>query len=160
MLSPIKSIKHYVHTVATGVASGGLLSVTIVSAIARGQAIANSFEVQEGAVIKAVFCEYWIKADNPNFTVAAAIVKRPANVAGPTAANLATMGGYANKKNVLEFHQGLAPSGDQVMALYRHWIKIPKGKQRFGLLDKLVVTLTFTGSAGDVCGFSTFKAYE
>ena len=47
------------------------------SAIAKGAAIANDFEVEEGAVIKACYVEFWVKADNPNFTVSAALLKRP-----------------------------------------------------------------------------------
>lgn len=160
MLAPIVSTKHYSHTAAAGVASGAILSVTLVSAIAKGGTIANAFEVFEGAVIKAIYVEYWVKADNPNFTVSGCIVKRPANVAAPTIANMGNMGAYANKKNVFEFHQGLAPSGDQTLALFRHWVRIPKGKQRFGLLDKLNFIVAFTGSAGDVCGFTTYKVYE
>ncbi len=160
MRAPIHAIKHYTQTPATGVASGALLSITIVSAIAKGATRASPFEVEEGAIVKACYIEYWVKSDNPNFTVTACLIKRPANVAAPTVTDMNNIGSYANKKNILEFHQGLSPSGDQVMALFRGWYKIPKGKQRFGLLDKLNVIFTFTGSAGDVCGFATYKEYE
>lgn len=160
MRAPITSIKHYVHEVAVGVASGGLKSITIVSALAKGAARANTFEVEEGAIVKAVYCEYWVKADNPNFTVNACVLKRPANATNPTFAEMQNLGAYINKKNIFEFHQGLAPSGDQTLALFRHWIKIPKGKQRMGLGDKIGLIVTFTGSAGDICGFATYKEYE
>ncbi len=160
MRAPIKSIKHYTHTVATGVASGALQSITVVSAIAKGATVASDFEVEEGAIIKAVYCEYWVRADEAKFTVNGALLKRPANVTSPTFADMQNLGAYPNKKNILEFHQGLAPTGDQTLALFRSWYKIPKGKQRFGLGDKLNIVLTFTGSAGDVCGFSTYKEYE
>ncbi len=156
----INTIKHYFQTPATGIASGAKLDIVVVSAIAKGGTRSNAFEVEEGAVIKAIYLEYWVKADNPNFTVVGLCYKRPANVAGPTFTETNNLGSYPNKKNILEVHQGLAPSGDQVLALFRHWVKIPKGKQRFGLLDKLSVTVSFTGSAGDICGFSTFKEYE
>ncbi len=156
----INSIKHYVHFPATGIASGALLGSNIIIAVAKGAARAVASDIEEGAIIKAVYIEWWIKADNPNFTVNACIVKLPSGAAAPTFTEMNNLGTYANKKNVLEFHQGLAPSGDQVMALFRGWYKIPKGKQRFGIADKLKVITTFTGSAGDICGFSTYKEYE
>ncbi len=160
MRAPIHSIKHYTQTPATGVASAAILAITLVSAIAKGAARASPFEIEEGAIIKAVWVEYWVKADNPNFTVSGCVLKTPANVAKPTAVDMANIGSYANKKNILEFHQGLAPSGDQTLALFRQWFKIPKGKQRFGLLDKLSLIVHFAGSAGDICGFATYKEYE
>ncbi len=160
MLAPIHTIKHYVHIPAAGVASGASLNTTLVSAIAKGATRNNPFEIEEGAIVKAIYIEWWVKADNPNFTVNACIVKLPADADAPTFSEMANLGSYTNKKNILEFHQGLAPSGDQTLALFRAWYKIPKGKQRFGLGDKFKITTSFTGSAGDVCGMATFKEYE
>ncbi len=160
MLAPIVSEKHYVHTPATGVASGAVLTVTIATALAKGTAIALPSDVIEGEVIKNVYLEYWVKADNPNFTVGVCFLKRPAGVAAPSVAEMANLGSYANKKNIFEMHQGLAPSGDSVMQVFGSWHKIPKGKQRMGLGDILALRVTFTGSAGDICGFATFKAYQ
>lgn len=159
MRSPINSQKLYTHTPAAGVASGATLNITIVNTVAKGAALANAFDIEEGNLVKAVYLEFWVKADNPNFTVNAAWMKRPAGVAGPSFAQLGNMGTYPNKKNVFEFHQGLAPSGDQTLAMFRGWYKIPKGKQRFGLGDVMSLIFSFTGSAGDVCGFATFKTY-
>ncbi len=156
----INSIKHYIHLPAAGVASGAALSFIIVTAVAKGAARTNVSDVEEGAIIKACYIELWVKADNPNFTVAAALVKVPGSGAAPTIAELANLQSYHNKKNVFEFHQGLAPSGGNVVPLFRGWYKVPKGKQRFGLDDELMVKFTFTGSAGDVCGFATYKEYE
>lgn len=160
MLAPIHTIKHYVQTASTGVASGATVGVTLVQSIAKGATRATTADVEEGAVVKAVYVEYWVKADNPNFTVNSCLCKRPVGVAAPTFTEMSNISTYTNKKNILEFHQGLAPSGDQVMALYRGWYKIPKGKQRMGLGDKIHISIAFTGSAGDICGFATFKEYE
>ncbi len=156
----INSVKHYVHQSPTGSASGALSNFILVDTIARGATVTAAAEVEEGAIIKACYVEFWVKADNPNFSVSVALLKRPANVTNVTAANLVNMGAYPNKKNVFEFHQGLVPSGDQTLAVFRGWYKIPKGKQRFGLGDKLSIALTFTGSAGDFCGFTTYKEYQ
>ncbi len=160
MKPTINSIKHYVQVLTTAIASGGIAAFDLINTVPKGAARANTADVEEGAIIKACFVEFWLKADNPNFTVNGALFKMPAGVAGPTFAQMNNMSGYPNKKNVLEFHQGLAPSGDQVMAMFRGWYKIPKGKQRFGLGDVLRVEFSMTGSPGDVCGFATYKEYE
>ncbi len=160
MQAPINTIKHYVHTPVAGIASGVANGFNLVNALAKGTARTSPTHVEEGAIIKAVYVEYWVKADNPNFTVNASLQKQPGGIASPTFAEMANMGSYANKKNVFDFHQGLAPSGDQVLPMFRGWYLLPKGKQRFGLGDILSVKFSFTGSAGDVCGFATFKEYE
>ncbi len=161
MKSPIHSNKHYVHTPAAGVASGGVFTVILTDAIAEGTTRTNARQVTEGALVKAMYVEYWVKADNPNFTVSGAFLKLPGGgTLAPTAANMAAMASYENKKNCFDFHQGLAPSGDQTLALFRQWYMIPKGKQRQGLGDQIVVTFAFAGSAGDVCGFATYKEYN
>ncbi len=159
MLSPITSNKHYVHIPVTVVVSGSRTQFTLVDAIARGAAVSGSFEVTEGATVKAVYIELWIDGVTASKTVNACVLKRPASVSGPTAAQMSNMGSYPNKKNVLEFHQGLAPTEGNQMALFRHWIKIPKGKQRFGLDDLIVVIVNAVGTNVNVCGFCTFKEY-
>lgn len=156
----INSIKHFEQTPATGVASGALLGVNLVNALAKGTARTATSHVEEGAVIKAIYCEYWVKADNPNFTVNGIILKLPSGVANPTFTDLNNLQAYDNKKNILVTHQGLAPSGDQTLALFREWIKIPKGKQRMGLGDKIAIFVSFSGSAGDLCGITIYKEYE
>ncbi len=156
----INSIKHFIQTPATGIASGASLGTSLIATVAKGAARAATTSVEEGCIIKAIYVEWWVKADNPNFTVNCAIVKLPSGAVGPTFTDLNNMQAYINKKNVFEFHQGLAPSGDQTLAMFRHWIKIPKGKQRFGLGDSLKVFTSFSGSAGDVCGVTIYKEYE
>ncbi len=156
----INSIKHFVQTSATGVASGGIAGTTICTAVAKGAARAATSDIEEGAIIKAVYIEYWITADNPNFTFTSVILKLPNGNDLPTASNLNNLQAYGNKKNVFSTHQGLMPAGDQTLAMYREWIKIPKGKQRFGLGDELRLRLTMTGSAGDFCGIAIYKEYE
>ncbi len=44
--------------------------------------------------------------------------------------------------------------------LFRGWVKIPKGKQRFGLGDEFIVAFESVGEAAQLCGFSTYKEYK
>ncbi len=156
----IKSVKHYQHTPVTVVASSATGQVTLVDAIVEGAARANAFDVFEGSNIKAVYCEYWISGVTLDKTATWCILKRPANVAQPTFAEMSNLGAYANKKNILNAGQGIAPTNGNVMNIYKGWLKIPKGKQRFGLDDKLQLVVAATGTNVNFCGLSTFKEYS
>ncbi len=126
-------------------------------------ATANASDVKEGAVIKAVFIEQWIKssATAGNDTQFMLLIEKvPANQVAIGAAGMLNVGAYLNKKNVLYFTQGVI--GDlttQALPVHRGWVKIPKSKQRFGLSDRLVVTVGTVGTAIQSCGFSTFKEF-
>ncbi len=159
MLAPIHSIKHYVHRTSLSVVSGTNANVILVDAIAKGAARSNAFDVEEGAVVKAVYIELWLSGllDNQATWV---LCKRPANVAAPTVAEMANLGSYANKKNILLAGQGMPPSGGNQLAMFKGWYAIPKGKQRFGLEDILTVTVNSTGGDIQICGLVTYKEYE
>ncbi len=159
MKATINSIKHYIQTPATGIASGAKLGIDLAASVAMGTVRTATTDVSEGCLIKAIFVEYWVKSDNPNFTVTGFICKLPSGVTAPTFAESQALQAWDNKKNILESHQGLSPSGDQVLNLFRHWVKIPKGKQRMGLGDRIQLSISLAGSAGDVCGLATFKEY-
>jgi len=70
---------------------------------------------------------------------------------------------YANKKNVLYTTQGLA-SNDGIAGPIRvmyGWYKIPKGKQRMGLTDKLMLNIHSRGSDDIIfCGVAIYKEYS
>ncbi len=164
MKSPITSVKHYVQTTQTAVAGLATGSVNIVSAVARADLnAANAQEVEQGSTIKAVFLEYWVLSNEPADAHSAfqfAVYKLTGADIGLTFAEINALHGYDNKKNVLLFSQGLVASDKaNPTPVVRQWIKIPKGKQRFGLKDRLAIT--FSGLTGDVqfCGFATYKEY-
>ncbi len=159
MLSPIVSVKHYVHTPAVTIATGVRTMVTIVNAIAKGSAITSAADVEEGAVIKAIYLEYWVSGETASQTGNALVLKRPSGATQPTYAEMQNLGAYINKKNILSTHQGLMPTGGNVMPIFREWIKIPKGKQRMGLGDLIQVAVSATGTTVNLCGFATFKSY-
>ncbi len=160
MRAIIKSVKHYFHTPATVISSGALGLITLVDAIVEGATRSNAFDVFEGSNIKAVFVEYWISGVTIDKTATWCILKRPANVAAPTVAEMANLGAYPNKKNILNVGQGLAPTNGNVMNIYKGWVKIPKGKQRFGLDDKLQLVVSAVGTNVNLCGVVTFKEYS
>ncbi len=160
MRAIIKSVKHYFHTPVIAIGSGTTQNIILVDAITEGAARTSAVDVFEGSNIKAVFVEYWISGVTLDKTATWCILKRPANVAGPTFAEMANLGGYANKKNILVAGQGIAPTNGNVMNIFKGWIKIPKGKQRFGLADKLLLVVAAVGTVVNVCGLTTFKEYS
>ncbi len=161
MIRPtINSEKHYrqvpVFTVTqTNIANSGAVSV--------GHSPDGNIatEVRVGAVVKAVYVEYWIIAEamaTCSFTIA--VEKIVGDGDSMTALQGADLNAYPNKKNVLYVTQGIV--GDQntnTVPVIRQWIKIPKGKQRFGLGDTLVVNFLANVSDMQVCGLVVFKEY-
>ncbi len=160
MQAVIKSIKHYVHQVVTSPTTATNAVVILVDAIAEGVSRSAASSVYEGCVVKAVYLDFWVSATTDLKTGTWVVLKRPANVAAPTAAEMINLGSYLNKKNIFNSGQGLLPTNGNVMNIYKGWIKIPKGKQRFGLGDKLQLIFTPTGTTGHLCGLSTYKEYE
>ncbi len=164
MLAPINSVKHYVHQANNVVASGAILASVIANAVVA-PATAASNEVREGSVIKAIYVESWIQNDggtgqDNQFNVA--LEKIPSNGPAMTFTNLVNLGAYQNKKNVLFTSQGVqgaSVDGVAAVPVLRNWILIPKGKQRMGLGDSLVLNIGSTGFSLRNCGIYTYKEF-
>ncbi len=156
----IHTIKHYSHTAVVVVASGSLNQITIANAIVKGAARTNAFDVEEGSIIKAVYLEYWISGVTLDKTATWVFLKRPAGVTSPTFAQMANLGSYPNKKNIFSSGQGLAPTGGNILPVFKEWFKIPKGKQRMGLGDILQINVAAVGTNVNVCGLTTYKEQE
>ncbi len=152
-----KYIKHYVnHPVATAT-SGALGGFAIAATIAEGATRTASSDVEEGAKIEAVFCEFWLSGVTLDKTAIWILLKLPSGAPAPTVTEMNNLSTYANKKNILKSGQGLAPTNGNVVPVLREWVKIPKGKQRFGLSDALSFYWTGTGTSVNVCGLNTYK---
>ncbi len=122
--------------------------------------------VEVGSSIKAVYVELWL--GNASSTVVGSyttiLYKNPGGGLGASSTQLASLHDYDNKKNILFTSQALVPptDGGQVQVM-RGWYKIPKGKQRFGLNDKIeLVTRNNNLTSVDVngCGLAIYKEYS
>jgi len=157
----VYSVKHYVSVTVTPVSSASTVVFTVADAVDRTLAnIAN--EVSQGSSIKAVWMEMWIKADITAQFFTAVFGKLPAGVGNYTQAELVDLYTSDKKKNILYTTQGLT-SEDSVSGpinIYKGWIKIPKGKQRMGLGDRLQFALS-SRATGIVtfCGMFIYKEY-
>jgi len=162
MKAPIVSRKHYVQFTEFTIASGAVLGHTYVAAEPVVDVNVN-FEVIEGSIIKSVFLEYWFRSSVTNGASFVLILEKIGqDLSGPSFSQIANLDAYPNKKNILYTTQGLVSgSGDNPIPLLRGWFKIPKGKQRFGLNDRLRITVGALGANGLTgCAFGTYKSYS
>ncbi len=157
----IHSVKHYRQITLSSATTVSRNLETIVTAV-EGTVADTSTEVVEGALVKAVFIEIWVlgKTNDQFFTMI--VSKDPSGLSGIDFASMTNLNAWTNKKNILYTTQGLAPNDGvgQPVPLLRQWIKIPKTKQRFGLGDKIRLTIASRGNGTiDYCGFATYKEY-
>jgi len=119
-------------------------------------------EIEEGAIVKAVFVELWAIGTTADQFFTIVLFKNPNGLGNPSFTNMTNLTQWLNKKNVLYTTQGLA-SNDGIagpIPIIRQWFKIPKSKQRFGLGDKLQLCIASRGDATiTYCGFATYKEY-
>ncbi len=166
MLAPISSIKHYVHRTNTALASGAVQNHVLVDAVSVAAAGGNAQDVTEGSVVKAVHLGHWVLTDgltDTNTAFTAIVEKVVANQTAATAAQLANLGSYPNKKNIFYSFQGnlqAAVDGVAPLQFVGGWLLIPKGKQRFGAGDSLVLSMTPAGQQVAICGLTTYKEYQ
>ncbi len=166
MVAPINSIKHYVHRTNLVRTSGQVLEEVLADAVTVSSEGSNSLDVTEGSLVKAIHMDYWVLNDGASGTITqfvAILEKIVSNQIGPTAAQLANLGAYPNKKNILYSFQGnlgAAIDGQASLPFIRGWFKIPRGKQRMGLGDRLVLSVLSTGESIAVCGLCTYKEYQ
>ncbi len=161
MKAPIHSRKHYIQvTFSTATTISRNLEPFAISVAQQDVNAAN--EVNEGAIVKAVYVELWAigSVSEQFFTVI--FEKAQGGDVGASFSNMTNLDSYPNKKNVFYTTQGLA-SNDGIAApipIIRQWFKIPKSKQRMGLGDRLVLVVASRGTADiDYCGFATYKEY-
>ncbi len=163
MRNPITSIKHYVQFTNQTVAANIIVNRELIQSVPQ-TAVANQSDVVEGSVVNAVFLEFWLLgqgATGVDTQFNAAIYKNPSDRALMTAGEITNLMAYTNKKNVLYFTQGVI--GDKFtnsIPVFRGWIKIPKGKQRFGLGDEFIFAFESIGEACQLCGFATYKEFK
>ncbi len=158
----IHSVKHYVQYPIDQITTGTVQSINLVTGVESTVANAAN-EVEEGALVKAIYVELWLQNQSNLGESIVTVTKDTKSGAGPNFAQSAALFTYSNKKNIFFTHQGLT-SNDGIgnpVPILREWIKIPKGKQRMGLGDTIVITIANV-SANNLnrCGFSVYKEYS
>ncbi len=156
----VHSVKHYVQTSIGTVAAAAIVDTTLVQGV-EGTTANAVFEVAEGSTVKAIYVELWLRsAATAASSFTFIICKRPSNTNVPTVAEIASLGTWDNKKNVLYTSQGLVNDVDSTaLSVFKGWVKIPRGKQRMGLGDIISWHLEAVGQSINFCGFCTYKEY-
>ncbi len=159
--APIITEKHIGQITLASIAFGAVLSSVIAEAVAVTDKNAQN-EVDQGSLVKAVFLERWITSDDAEQSTFVMIVEKiPAGQANPTATQMAQLNSYPNKKNILLTKQGITnPVAGVAMPLISQWVAIPRGKQRMGLGDKIVITVLAQADGINICGLNLFKEWK
>ncbi len=163
MRAVIKSKKHIFQISQATVGQAAVVGTTIVDAAEATSTTPQG--VEEGAIVKACYVEYWVSQDSASVVGSYTVVlsKLPSGLTGPTSAQMAALHDWDNKKNVLFTAQGLlTPNDGGQVPVLRGWYKIPKGKQRFGLGDALKVTIRNNNATAidiNFCGLAIYKEY-
>jgi len=165
MLAPINTVKHIVQRPLTAVVTGTVTVSDVAVAVVNTALPVNTNDVTEGAVLKAVMLEYWLKGlgTGDGFTQFNFLVYKDPGGSNPMSyTDTLNIMAYDNKKNIFFTSQGVigGVGGGQAIPVIRQWIKIPKSKQRFGVKDKLSVAVSATGQNIELCGVSIYKEYR
>ncbi len=149
--------KHYVQQSLFTVAGGAITQLIIAQAVAAAPTSAS--HVREGATISAVYVEMWLTGDDTvQGSSIVTLEKLPGSATAMTTVESAALSAYDNKKNVFHTQMGLLPPNTQFpMASIKGWFKIPRGKQRMGLEDAIVLNLHAQSDGLNGCGFFTYK---
>ncbi len=133
----------------------------MVIAHAVERTLANTaLEVAEGAIVKAVFIEMWVRSGTAVEGAVLLTFSKNPDLGTPAFADTIALDAWTNKKNVFYHTQGLTNDENaDAIPFIRQWFKIPKGKQRMGLGDRLILTTTAQAIDADICGFATYKEY-
>ncbi len=162
MKAPIHSQKHIVQITRSSVVTVSRNTESLINALPIAD-VNTPVEVTEGAIVKAVYIELWLESSSNNGFEIVTVIKVPESGTGPTFAQMQALNSYTNKKNILFTHQALSANdgvGNPIPVL-RQWIKIPKSKQRFGLGDNLMLSISNPSvNTLDYCGFAIFKEYS
>ncbi len=159
----IKSKKHVFQISQATVAQAAVVSTTF--ADAQEGTSTTPQHIEEGAIVKACYVEYWVSQDSASvvgsYTVILLKLPGPANL--PSTSEVAALHDYDNKKNILFTAQGLlTPNDGGQVPVLRGWYKVPKGKQRFGTNDRLAVTIRNNNATAidiNFCGLVIYKEY-
>lgn len=154
----INSEKHIVQIGFNNTTVGATSQVDLVEPVVAPSA---AIEVRVGAVVKAIYVEMWFQGEAAiSGTSILTLEKLQSGSVKPTPTQMLALHAYPNKKNIFFTQQGLTTDIDtNAVPVMRGWYKIPKGKQRFGLGDKLSIHMLGQVDGFNFCGLAIYKEY-
>ncbi len=157
----VNSRKHIRQITQTQPGMAAILTTDIVL-VAQTPDNTNAVQVEPGTNVKAVYVEMWLNGtDQQNSTQVTTVEKLESGVSSMSFANSVNLHQYNNKKNILYTTMGLVGDANaNPIPVLRQWVPIPKGKQRFGLGDRLVLNVSAITNDVEMCGHFTYKSYN
>ncbi len=155
----INSVKHYVQVSLATVLAGANSAINVALAVDAPTADSAS-EVRVGASIKAVYVEMWVRAGDTAHGSTLLTFGKATGGQTMSFAEQIDLHNYTAKNNILYHTQGTTNDQDaDAIPFIRMWIKIPKGKQRMALGDRLFLSISAQALDNIICGFMTYKEY-
>ncbi len=160
-LRPVNSIKHIVDI------QGGLIVNTqvdeeLIVAVDSTVSTSNPFHVEKGCTVSSLFLNVQVAATSTSAlaNVYMAVMKSPGdNISVP---QVNTIGTSDERRFVI--HQEMIMTEKNTTAiprtLFKGVIKIPRGYKRFGIKDKLYLSLKSPGVSYDYCIQAIYKEFK
>jgi len=158
----VHSEKHIVQQSITSDTLNTVAITVLATAVAVADKTAVS-DVEEGSSIKAIFLEQWVKSSGTTGLASGqwCLFKRTGDQSNPSTTDMAALGDWDNKRNILHMGMGLYNDNSaDAVAVLRGWFKIPKGKQRMALGDRLLLAFFNPAVTANRCGFAIYKEYK
>ncbi len=154
----VNTEKHYIQFTQATVSAAATSTLTLVEGVAVVDKN-NPQEVEEGSIVSAIYCDFWLLSTDTSIgTYQICLEKLPSAVTSMTHAQALVLNAYPNKKNIFNVAQAIMGDVDtNPIPVLKGWFRIPKGKQRIGLGDKIVVNVSAIINGLIHCGFATYK---
>ncbi len=152
-LRPINTVKHVFDTSTIITAVTNTVLGTVVNTVDNA-VLANAADINTGSKVNSIFFEIFVFSEGGEVTNEVPLVdfyflKNPGNAWGAfNATNLPSPGAtgtHINKRHILHEEKGLAGGGDASLAgvpmVFKGTVRIPRGRQRFGISDTFIVAI-------------------
>ncbi len=155
----VNTRKHIIQVTLSSALAGVTVGTQLVR-VSQSPDLELSPEVEPGTIISSVYLEFWLLgAGQQPTTMTALLEKTESGSNAVTTTEMTNLHTYANKKNIFVTHQGIVGDANaNPVPIFREWIKIPKGKQRFGLGDSLHFRLKSITEDTEFCGIAIYKS--
>ncbi len=162
MVRPTITSRKHIVQVPVNVVVGGTLNIVKIAHAKQDADDTVASEVHVGDTIKAVYVEIWLQSSsNQVGSITATVEKIPGVGSSMTFLESAQLHTYPNKNQIFYSTQGLNPDTNaNPVPFIRMWIKIPKGKQRFGLNEKIQLNISANSEDCSFCGLVIYKSYS
>ncbi len=163
-MKPIIQSKKHIFQISQGTVAQSAVVNNLLATSIEGSSTTPEF-VNEGATLKACYVEFWVSQDSATVVGSYTVIlyKDPGGTGAASSAQVAALHDYPNKKNILFTAQGLlTPNDGGQVPVLRSWYKIPKGKQRWGLGDRLILAIRNNNATAidiNFCGLAIYKEY-